>query len=106
MGQKVKDMINLIAIQSHWEIAYLLHKTINNWDSLFQLQHIEASITTRHLFFNIYKDLVNDTREPPKIAQFDWFSISGYWTISQDRDLKLGILRDGRLVTVIKQINH
>ena len=40
----------------------------------------------------IRKALVYATREPPKMAQFDWFAISGYWAISRDRDLKLGIL--------------
>ena len=36
--------------------------------------------------------LVYATREPPKMAQFNWFAISGYWAIAHDWDLKLGIL--------------
>ena len=31
-----------------------------------------------------YNSLVYATREPPKMAQFDWFAISGYWAISHD----------------------
>ena len=27
---------------------------------------------------------VGATREPPKMGQFDWFAISGYWAISHD----------------------
>ena len=53
-----------------------------------------------HLMMRIY--LVYATREPPKMAQFHWFAISGYWAISHDLDLKLGILRDGCLVTLLK----
>ena len=44
----------------------------------------------------LYIELAYATREPPKMAQFDWFAISGYWAISYDCD------RDGRLVTLIK----
>ena len=40
----------------------------------------------------VYPELVHATREPTKMAQFDWFAISGYWAISRDRDLKLGML--------------
>ena len=28
-----------------------------------------------------YYNLVYATREPPKMAQFDWFAISVYWAI-------------------------
>ena len=52
-----------------------------------------------------YLELVYVTREPSKMAQFDWLAISGYWAISHDCDLKRGILlssRDGHLGTLIK----
>ena len=31
-----------------------------------------------------YIHLVYATREPPKMAQFDWFTFSGYWAICHD----------------------
>ena len=41
-----------------------------------------------------------------QMAQFDWFVILGYWTISHDEDLKLGILCDSRLIKLMKTNNR
>ena len=85
----------------HWICKYFDLIVITGYKSLAFVQWWHESVfsfVTTALQTNsrgdhyIYIYLVCATHAPPKTTQFDWFTISVYWAISRDWDLKLRIL--------------
>ena len=59
---------------------FLMRHSTHILMKMFLLCEYDIYILYINIYIYIY--LLYATREPPKMAQFDWCAISGYWAIS------------------------